>query len=224
MEGYIIIHKKLLEWQYYKNADMVRLFLHLLLIADNEGNVSVTLKELTEQLDISMQTVRTCIKNLAKEGLINKATNKATNKANTLITVCEYDSYINPKKRTNKATNKATNKHLTNKKADFDARKQAFTDELRPYVATYGRDMVNQFWKYWTESNKSQTKMRWELQATWDTHLRLETWANNELKRNGNNRTTTETKEERAAKYAARINRLLAEDEDKFTDEEEEDE
>ena len=123
MEGYIIIHKKLLEWQYYKNADMVRLFLHLLLIADNEGNVSVTLKELTEQLDISMQTVRTCIKNLAKEGLINKATNKATNK------------------------------HLTNKKADFDARKQAFTDELRPYVATYGRDMVNQFWKYWTESN-----------------------------------------------------------------------
>ena len=58
MEGYIIIHKKLLEWQYYKNADMVRLFLHLLLIADNEGNVSVTLKELTEQLDISMQTVR----------------------------------------------------------------------------------------------------------------------------------------------------------------------
>lgn len=208
MEGYIIIHKRLLEWQYYQNPNMVRLFLHLLLIADKEGNVNVTIQHLVDLLGIPTQTVRTCIKNLAENGLINKETNKSVNKTSTLITICEYDSYINPQKRTNKTSNKS----LTNQQANLERRKEAFTEELRPYVQIYGRDMVNEFWKYWTEPNKSKTKMRFEQERTWDTNLRLQRWANNNLQKNGNNNKNLETKEQRATKYAETINRLIEED------------
>ena len=58
-------------------------------------------------------------------------------------------------------------------------KEKEFQEMLRPFLDQYGRDMLNEFYKYWTEWNKSRTKMRWELQATWDTARRLARWANN---------------------------------------------
>jgi hypothetical protein len=40
--------------------------------------------------------------------------------------------------------------------------------------------MLKDFYAYWTESNKSNTKFNQELQKTWDLSRRLETWAKNE--------------------------------------------
>lgn len=59
-------------------------------------------------------------------------------------------------------------------------REKEFVEELRPYVAIYGRDMVNAFYKYWTEPTKSKTLNRKDQQKTWDTERRLETWAKRE--------------------------------------------
>ena len=54
--------------------------------------------------------------------------------------------------------------------------------------------MIREFYDYWSEMNKSQTKMRFEQQPTWETSLRLVTWANRDknFKKNGSttNRTT----------------------------------
>jgi len=46
----------------------------------------------------------------------------------------------------------------------------------------YPNDMLEKFISYWTEPNKSGTKMLFELKPTWDTKRRLKTWAdrNNE--------------------------------------------
>lgn len=35
------------------------------------------------------------------------------------------------------------------------------------------------FVSYWTEPNKSRTKLKWELEKTWDTHRRLGRWFKN---------------------------------------------
>jgi len=43
----------------------------------------------------------------------------------------------------------------------------------------YDKDMRVEFKKYWTELNKSGTKMRFELEKTWDTKRRLDRWAKN---------------------------------------------
>lgn len=40
--------------------------------------------------------------------------------------------------------------------------------------------MIRKFFEYWTEQNKSGTKMKYELQETWDLARRLGTWNNRE--------------------------------------------
>lgn len=52
-----------------------------------------------------------------------------------------------------------------------------FIETLEPYKKQYGADMLNAFFKYWTEPNPPKTKMRFELEKTWDVGLRLSNWA-----------------------------------------------
>lgn len=221
MEGYIILHKKLLEWQYYQNPNMVLLFIHLLLIANEEGNVNTTLKELERDTGLSIKVIRNCLAKLEKGMILG--TKRA--QKNTYLTICNFEDYKTTKikKGTKKGTilgTKNESSSLTNPQANLDKRRNTFTEQLRPYVQIYGRDMVNEFWKYWTEPNKSKTRMRFELEKTWDLNLRLQRWAsNNKMEKNGTNRTNTETKEQRAEKYARRIEELLAEDEGQATGE-----
>ena len=40
--------------------------------------------------------------------------------------------------------------------------------------------MLKDFFGYWTEPNKSNTKLKFELQQTWSISRRLETWAKND--------------------------------------------
>ena len=70
-------------------------------------------------------------------------------------------------------------------KAATLSRKEEFYNSLIPYVEMYGKDMVRDFFDYWSEMNKSETKMRFEQQPTWETPKRLAKWAKRE-KPNGN--------------------------------------
>lgn len=45
-------------------------------------------------------------------------------------------------------------------------------------------ETFDSFISYWTEPNKSKTKMRFELEKTWDTKRRLQTWIRNDKKFN----------------------------------------
>ena len=55
-------------------------------------------------------------------------------------------------------------------------RRDEFTQALSEYKDIYERDMLNAFWKYWTEPNKSKTRMRFEMEKTWDMGRRLARW------------------------------------------------
>lgn len=65
---------------------------------------------------------------------------------------------------------------------NLSKRKNNFMESLKPFVEIYGADMINDFYSYWTEPNKSGTKMRYELEKTWDVKRRLSRWANNKFK------------------------------------------
>ena len=58
-------------------------------------------------------------------------------------------------------------------------KKEEFTKLLKPFVETYGKDMVNDFYRHWVEPNKTG-KLKYELQKTWDLKLRLLTWSKNQ--------------------------------------------
>ena len=62
----------------------------------------------------------------------------------------------------------------------IEERKLKFADTLKPFVQTYGKEMIRKFFDYWTEPNKSQTKFKMELEKTWSLERRLQTWADRE--------------------------------------------
>lgn len=65
-------------------------------------------------------------------------------------------------------------------KDNISSRKLKFASTLQPFLSVYGKDLLNSFYGYWTEPNKSKSKFRQELEKTWDIKRRLETWAEND--------------------------------------------
>ena len=83
---------------------------------------------------------------------------------------------------------KESEKPMVAAEAATSARKEKFYASLIPFVDKYGKDMIRDFFDYWSEMNRSKTKMRFEQQATWELALRLKTWADREKipKKDGN--------------------------------------
>lgn len=63
-----------------------------------------------------------------------------------------------------------------NKEQEMKSREREFYNVLVPFVNTYGREMIREFFDYWSEPNKSHSKMRFEQERTWDLTRRLQTW------------------------------------------------
>lgn len=122
MSGWIQLHRSLIEWEWYDDANTMRLFLHCCLRANFEdaqwrgidikrGDFITSTKTLSKELKLSENKIRLSIKKLISTGEI---TSKTTNK-NTTITICNYDTYNSSKSENNKQDNKPHNKQTTNK-------------------------------------------------------------------------------------------------------------
>ena len=119
--GWIKLSYKLLEWEWYGDTNMVRLFLHLLLKANykpvrregvtfGRGVVVTSREELHRETGISPQSIRTCLKRLKST---NEITIKSTKKGTT-ITITNYDRYQSPGTNSNQEVNQEANRVLTN--------------------------------------------------------------------------------------------------------------
>ncbi len=199
MAGWISLHRKFLEWEWFDDNNMVKLFIYLLLKANHSeathqgviikrGQLKTGLHKLTNDTKITIQTLRTCLKRLEKTGEINM---QVTNKYR-IITICNYEHYQDIQQATNKQPNKqltsnqqATNKQLTtnnndNKNNNVKNEKELlFKTQIFDFKDSYHIDTLNAFFDYWSEWNKSKTKMRFEMQKTWDLNRRLKRWASN---------------------------------------------
>lgn len=97
--------------------------------------------------------------------------------------------------------------------ATLTKRKDDFYNSLIPFLEKYDKEMVREFFDYWTETNRSESKMRFELEKTWDTARRLATWAKNENKfSNGqkfnstsNYESATDKRRREQQEYASRL-------------------
>lgn len=136
----------------------------------------------------------------------------------TCIQVDTNASNNNPKPNP-KPQNK---KESTKKKVDaataaarLEGRKEDFYNSLIPFVTQYGKDMVRAFFDYWSEPNKSNSKMRYELERTWDLARRLGTWASRDNQFNHRSNGTNDIRgnsESRAQDAASIIASLAAEE------------
>lgn len=98
--GWLKMFYQFLDWEWYHDNNMVRMFLHLLLKANYKtkrwqgieiprGSLVTSRQKLAEQTNLSEREVRTCLKRLQTTNEIGiKTTNKYT-----IITICNYEKY-----------------------------------------------------------------------------------------------------------------------------------
>ncbi|MCI6265829.1 MAG: DnaD domain protein [Erysipelotrichaceae bacterium] len=125
--GFIVIHRKILDWEWYGDTNTVRLFIHCLLKANWEnkqwqgieikrGSFVTGRKILAKETGLSEQQVRTSLNKLIST---NEITKRTTNKY-TVLTInnyCKYQDY-NQQITNNQPTNNqqiTTTKQLNNK-------------------------------------------------------------------------------------------------------------
>ena len=70
-------------------------------------------------------------------------------------------------------------------KGDVNERRNAFMQKCAVFVGQYDRQMVRDFFDYWTEMNEGGKKMRFEMQKVFDISRRLGTWNRNNKKSYG---------------------------------------
>ncbi len=121
MDGYIKLHRKMTEWEWYKDLPTKTLYIHLLLKANwitkaykgveiPSGTVVTSIRELSIETGLSEQQIRTAINHLKST---HEITSKSTNKF-TLISIEKWATYQCDEERINEAVNKVLNNQLTN--------------------------------------------------------------------------------------------------------------
>ena len=127
-DGWIKMFRRFLEWEWYDQTSMVRLFLHILLKANYEdkkwhgvvikrGQLVTSFANLSAETGLSLQVIRSCLDKLQRTGEVNKQSTSQY----TIITVCKYADYQqfeDAEKQTNNiqitSEQQASNKRVTN--------------------------------------------------------------------------------------------------------------
>jgi len=83
---------------------------------------------------------------------------------------------------------------IEDKNERINKREVKFKSEVFEFTDKYPETMLDKFCNYWTEKNKSKTKMRWELEKTFEIMRRLVTWASrdNDIVKNNKPKTYSE--------------------------------
>jgi hypothetical protein len=75
-----------------------------------------------------------------------------------------------------KQINKQTKKQVNKDKSDFkNWTKEEFQQDISKHHGNHDHDMILAFYKYWKELD-GKGKMRFQLETTWQTNLRLDRW------------------------------------------------
>lgn len=109
MEGWISLHRKFLEWEWYDDNNTKSLFIHLLLKSNNKpkkwrgkninrGQFFTSINHISNDLGLTIKQVRNSIDKLVLTGeIIHKGASDGS-----MITICKYDSYQDNKKKKGK--------------------------------------------------------------------------------------------------------------------------
>lgn len=115
--GYIKLHRKFLEWEWYDDINCKVLFIHCLIKANyrdkqwrgktiQRGQFFTSIDNLTDELHLSPQQIRTSLSKLeTTKEIVKKSTNEGT-----YITICNYDNY----QQLNQTDQQTDNKPITN--------------------------------------------------------------------------------------------------------------
>lgn len=150
-QGFVLLHRSILDWEWYSDLNTRALFLHLLVTANYEDKdwMGINIKrgervysraKLSSECGISEQSVRTALKRLISTG---EVTSRNFSKY-SIITISNYDKYQQP---TSKSTSNqpATNQQLTSNQPQLNnIKKDNKSNKYNPPIVPLGFD---ELWK-----------------------------------------------------------------------------
>lgn len=188
--GFIKIHRKIINWCWYQDANTKVVFLHCLLRANHENkqwrNIEIkrgqfisSYQKLANECGLSVRNVRTALSNLETT---HEVTRSSTSKY-TVFTVLNYDSYQDKRqtKRTQTDTqtdNQATTNKKYSKKKEVVGKNIPTTEQLTDYCTL--NNLINVDVKKFYDYYSSMNWMYKEKEIDWKE--RLKEWNKNERK------------------------------------------
>lgn len=144
---------------------------------------------------ISIRNIRTALVRFEKLVFLTNQTTKHYDEG-TLITISNWNKYqyttdtptdipLTHPRHTPDTPPTTIEERKEDKERKIDKRKQVFFNDLIPHTEKYGKMTVRKFYDYWTEINKSGTRMRFEMESTWELSKRLARWKYNNFNKTG---------------------------------------
>lgn len=90
MNGWIKIHRTMLEWEHFNEPSVVTVFLALLLNADKEGKTDISLGGLASATGLTKNTIRGALTKLVESGEITRSFVKGQRTTTTITNWKEY--------------------------------------------------------------------------------------------------------------------------------------
>lgn len=138
-QGWIKLHRQILEWEWYSDNNCFRLFLHLLLKANHKekrfkgielkiGSIVTSRDLLARETGLSSQQIRTALSKLISTNEITSVTSSQ----GTIIQIVSYEKY---QVATNEITNEqpTSNQQSTTNKNDKNNKEILFNDFWKLY-------------------------------------------------------------------------------------------
>lgn len=173
--GFIFIHRQLLEWEWYSDTNTKVLFIHCLLMANWEektwrgriikrGQFFTSIGNLSAELSLSTKTIRTALDKLQKT---SEVTSERANDG-TMITVCKYDNYqdlenskgkLKGKQKANELPNGLPSELPTTKEYKENKEEYSFIDFWNDYDKKVGLQKVKLIWNKLSIENKLKIRV-----------------------------------------------------------------
>ena len=151
LNGFVKIHRKLIQWGWYQDNVVKGVFLHLLLTANftqsrwngrtiYPGQVVVGTQRMANELGFTRQQIRTAMSKLKST---NEITTESTNRY-TVVTIVNWDDYqIYEESPTNKSTNELTNEQPTDNQRITNKQPQRKNKRNKEYIYAH----FDKFWE-----------------------------------------------------------------------------
>lgn len=194
-KGFVKLKRNILEWEWYQDNNTFRLMIHLLLKSNytskkwqgniiNPGELITSISNLSKELKLSENIIRTALKKLKQTGyIITKSTNKFTKIRIVKSIIYDEISITNNEQNLNPISNQQQSEHnqlTTTKKVkkeiEIKERIEVFKKQIFHFKNKYSNEVLNSFLNYWTEENKQTGRLKFEDEKYWNLETRLANW------------------------------------------------
>lgn len=176
--GWIKLHKKILDWEWYDDINTTRVFIHLLLTVNwengewrgrviNRGQRGISLSKLAKECHLTRQALRTTLSHL-------KSTNDLTIEQHgsfSLLTVLNYNAYQEANTQINqRSTNDQTLYKNIRNKEDKNNTPTPFENFWKLYPKKTGKEYTSKVWERLTTEEQAMAL------SSLPAHLKLDQW------------------------------------------------